>query len=132
LNLLDDVPRRFGEAMGATRWGGTLYELGPGKASPYHWQLGEEECAVVVAGTPTVRGSDGERVLQPWDCVWFPRGPAGVHGFRNVGGEPARIVIFSTVSDPELASYPDDGKIGVIGGWSSESIETIRGWVEPA
>jgi uncharacterized cupin superfamily protein len=118
--------------MGAKRWGGTLYELTPGRASPYHWQLGEEECAVVVAGTPTFRGPDGERALQPWDCVWFPRGPAGAHGFRNDAGEPARIVIFSTVSDPELVVYPDDGKIGVIAGWNDENLETIRGWVEPA
>jgi uncharacterized cupin superfamily protein len=94
--------------------------------------MGEEECAVVVAGTPTVRAESGERVLQPWDCVWFPRGPAGVHGFRNDGSEPARIVIFSTASDPELAVYPDDDKMGVIAGWSNEDIETIRGWVEPA
>jgi len=93
--------------------------------------MGEEECCIVVTGTPTLRTPDGERVLQPWDCVWFPRGPAGVHGFRNDAREPARIVVFSTVSDPELVLYPDDEKVGVIGGWSSDSIETIRGWVEP-
>jgi uncharacterized cupin superfamily protein len=118
--------------MGATRWGGTLYELAPAEASAYHWQMGEEECAVVVAGTPTLRTGDGERVLQPWDCVWFPRGPVGVHGFRNDGVEPARIVVFSTVSDPELVAYPDDDKIGVVAGWNDERLEPIRGWVEPA
>jgi uncharacterized cupin superfamily protein len=46
LNLLDDEPQRFGEALGATLWGGTLWELAPGESSPYHWHYGEEECAM--------------------------------------------------------------------------------------
>ena len=51
----------------------------PGKSSPYHWQMGEEECCVVIAGTPTLRTPEGERVLKPWDIAWFGRGPAGTH-----------------------------------------------------
>jgi uncharacterized cupin superfamily protein len=131
VNLLDDEPRRFGEELGGTLWGGTLYELAPGKSSPYHWQVGEEECCVVIAGTPTLRTPEGERVLRPWDVAWFVRGPAGTHGLRNDTDEPARVVFFSTVSDPEVAVYPDDGRTFVIAGYTSPAIETIRGWVEP-
>jgi uncharacterized cupin superfamily protein len=111
-------------------WGGTLYELPPGKASPYHWQIGEEECCIVIAGTPTLRTPEGERVLARWDVAWFVRGPAGAHGLRNDSVEPARIVFFSTVSDPELAAYPDEGKIGVVAGFTNPNVETIRGWVQ--
>ena len=127
MNLLDDEP---GKAVDLERAGGTLYELPPGQASPYHWQFGEEELCVVVAGTPTLRTPDGERVLQPWDVAWFPRGPAGAHGLRNDSDEPARVVFFSTVSDPEVAVYPDDDKVGVIAGWNNDAIETMRGWVD--
>jgi hypothetical protein len=51
---------------------------------------------------------------------------------RNDTDEPARVVFFSTVSDPELAVYPDDGKVGVIAGFTNPNLETIRGWVDVA
>jgi len=84
----------------------------------------------VIAGAPTLRTPDGERVLQPWDVAWFVRGPSGTHGLRNDTDEPARIVFFSTVSDPEVAVYPDDGRTSVIAGYTRDDIDTIRGWVE--
>jgi uncharacterized cupin superfamily protein len=84
----------------------------------------------VVTGSPTLRTADGERVLRPWDIAWFARGPAGRHGLRNDTDEPARVVFFSTVSDPEIAVYPDEGKVGVIGGHANPNVETIRGRVE--
>ena len=61
-----------------------------------------------------MRTPDGERVLRPWDAAWFVRGERGAHQLRNDTDEPARVVFFSTVADPEVAVYPDDGKIGVI------------------
>jgi uncharacterized cupin superfamily protein len=93
--------------------------------------MGEEECCVVIAGAPTLRTPEGERVLGPWDIAWFRRGPEGAHGLRNDADEPARVVFFSTVSDPELAVYPDEGKVGVVAGFTNPNVETIRGSVEP-
>ncbi len=85
----------------------------------------------MIAGTPTLRTKDGERLLKPWDIAWFHRGPAGTHGLRNDTDETARVAFFSTVSDPELAVYPDIDKMGMIAGFTSPDIEIIRGWVEP-
>jgi uncharacterized cupin superfamily protein len=132
LNLCDDQAQRFGEALGATRWGGTLYELAPGEASPYHWHYGEEEVLICVAGRPTLRTPEGERVLGAWDVAWFVRGPAGTHQIRNDGDEPARVVIFSTCSDPEVCVYPDDDKVGVFAGWSRDELPTRQGYLEPS
>ena len=92
--------------------------------------MGEEECCVVLTGAPTLRTPAGERVLEPWDIAWFVRGPVGAHGLRNETDEPARVVFFSTVSDPELAVYPDEGKAGVVAGFTNPNMETIRGWVD--
>jgi uncharacterized cupin superfamily protein len=92
--------------------------------------MGEEECCVVITGTPTLRTPEGERVLQPWDVAYFVRGPAGTHGLRNDTGEPARVVFFSTVSDPEVAVYPDEDKVGVIAGFTNPNVEMLRGWVD--
>ena len=50
MNVLHDEPQRFGEKLGATKWGGTLYELAPGEGSSYHWQVGEEEWLVGLRG----------------------------------------------------------------------------------
>ena len=100
-----------------------MYELAPGGSSPYHWHVGEEELLLVLAGAPTLRTPAGEQVLRPWDITAFPRGEAGAHQLRNDTGEIVRAAFFSTKSDPEVAVYPDDGKIGVVAG------ETIRGWV---
>jgi uncharacterized cupin superfamily protein len=129
INLFDDEPRRFGEALGGTLWGGTLYELAAGEESPYHWQFGEEECLIVVAGRPTLRTPEGERVLEPWDVAWFVRGEAGAHQVRNDTDESARIVFFSTCSDAEVAVYPDEGVVGFIADWSRADREPVRGKV---
>jgi len=131
LNLLADAPQRFGEALGATPWGGTLYELAPGESLTYHWHYGEEECVIALTGRPTLRTPESERELAAWDIVWFPRGEQGAHQLRNDSGEPARFVMFSSVSDPEVVVYPDEGRAGVVAGWSRDDRPTLRGWVEP-
>ena len=112
MNLFDDLPeegeRRFGEELRATLWGGTVYELEPGKKlCPYHWHFGEEEWLLVVSGTPTLRTPSGERALRPWDVAVFVRGEAGAHEVRNDTGEAVRVVMLSTASDPEVCVYPE-------------------------
>ena len=129
MNLFDDAAQRFGDALGATMWGGTLYELAPGEKSKYHWQVGEEEWLLVVAGAPTLRTPEGEQVLKPWDVAVFRRGEEGAHQIRNDTDAPVRAVFFSTVSDPEVVVYPDEDKIGVVAGWSRPDAAQIRGWV---
>ena len=78
-----------------------------------------------------MRTPEGERELEPWEIAWFPRGERGAHQVRNDGDEPARVVMFSTVSDPEVVVYPEEGKVGVIADWSRDDRPTLRGWVDP-
>jgi uncharacterized cupin superfamily protein len=99
--------------VGGERWGGTLYELAPGEQLPYHWHYGEEEVCVVAAGTPTLRAPGGDRVLRAWDVAWFVRGETGAHQLRNDSDEVVRLVVFSTVSEPEVVVYPETGDVGV-------------------
>ena len=105
---------KLGELLGAKESGISVYELPPGQAvCPYHYECGEEEWLLVLAGRPTVRHPDGEEVLAPWDVVCFPRGPEGAHGIRNDGEEIARVLMFSTVVVPTATVYPDSDKIGI-------------------
>jgi uncharacterized cupin superfamily protein len=94
------------------RLGASLYELPPGqKTFPYHYELGNDELLVVVAGTPTLRDPEGEHVLRPGDCVVFPSGPEGAHQIVNTSDEPARVLLVSNLELPRGAVQPDSDKL---------------------
>jgi uncharacterized cupin superfamily protein len=104
----------LGPVVGASMLGASLYELPPGQRSfPYHYEYGNEEWLVVVAGRPTVRTPEGEQELAAGDVVCFPEGPAGAHQVRNATDEPVRVLILSTKQRPGVAVYPNSDKIGV-------------------
>jgi uncharacterized cupin superfamily protein len=103
---------RVGEALGAARIGGSLYELEAGQRSfPYHFEQAREEWLLVVDGSPTLRTPDGERELRAGDVVCFPVGEAGAH--QVIG--PGRILMLSTLELPTVAEYPDSAKVNVDG-----------------
>jgi uncharacterized cupin superfamily protein len=106
----------FGERIGATRMGMTIYELPPGQAvCPYHFEWTDEEWLFVLEGAPIVRTPEGERTLDAGDVVCFPAGPEGAHLVR-AGTEAARIGIISTKNDVGVVEYPDSDKVGVWAG----------------
>jgi uncharacterized cupin superfamily protein len=98
------LPR--GDVLGAT-----VYELGPGNFAVYHFHHGAEELMIVLRGSPTLRGPDGDRVLEEGEVVHFPPGPDGAHGIRNDTHETVRYVMVSDHPSPEVAEYPDLGQI---------------------
>jgi len=103
-------PRIGDELIGAG-----LYELEvDNQLWPYHLHVGNEEWAIVVSGTPTLRTPEGERELRAGDVVGFPQGEEGAHTFYNRGSEPSRIVIFSTLRSG-YPMYPDSGKVAAAG-----------------
>jgi len=100
------LPR--GDGLGAT-----VYELGPGDFVVYHFHHASEELLIVLDGQPTLRTPNGERQLARGEVVLFPLGPAGAHALRNESDAPARYVMASTRSFPEVAEYPDLKQITV-------------------
>jgi uncharacterized cupin superfamily protein len=105
---------KLGKALGAKESGISVYELAPGQAvCPYHYEVGEEEWLLVLAGNPTLRTPEGSERLDPWDVACFPRGPEGAHGIRNETEAPARVLMFSTVAVPTATVYPDSDKVGI-------------------
>ncbi|MBK5219121.1 MAG: cupin domain-containing protein [Thermoleophilia bacterium] len=105
---------RLGEALGAKESGISVYELAPGQAvCPYHYEVGEEEWLLVLAGNPTLRHPQGSERLEPWDVVCFPRGSEGAHGIGNETEQSARLLMFSTVVVPTATVYPDSDKVGI-------------------
>jgi len=105
---------RIGPTIGASMLGATIYELGPGQSNcPYHYEYGNEEWLIVLAGRLTLRTPSGEEELEPGHVVCFPEGAEGAHKLTNRGDGPVRVLLLSTKRDPSVAVYPDSDKIGV-------------------
>jgi uncharacterized cupin superfamily protein len=116
----DDPPfrwrrARLGRQAGARELGASLYELPPGGATfPLHAHFANEELLVVLAGRPTLTGSDGSaRELETGELVACPAGREGAHRLDNKTDEPARVLIVSTMKAPEINEMLEDGSYWV-------------------
>jgi uncharacterized cupin superfamily protein len=115
---------RLGKLLGGAEESGiSVYELPPGQAvCPYHYECGEEEWLLVLEGSPTLRHPEGSDRLEPWDIVFFPKGPEGAHVVRNETEEPVRVLMFSTVIVPTATVYPDSDKVGI---WTGDPAANV-------
>ena len=90
-----------------------MYELEPGdRLWPYHTHHANEEWLIVVRGTPTLRTPEGEHNLAEGDVVCFPRGKDGAHQVSNRTDSAIRVLMLSTLVEPDIVEYLDSGKIG--------------------
>ena len=114
---------RAGKALGAKVTGASVYELPPGQAlCPYHYEYGEEEWALVLEGTATLRTPEGAEQFGPMELAFFPVGPDGAHLIRNDTDQPLRVLMFSNVVHPTATAYPDSDKVGVWTGIEGENV----------
>jgi uncharacterized cupin superfamily protein len=104
---------RLGRQAGTEKLGASLFELPPGCSRfPLHVHHANEELIVIVAGRPTLRTLDSERILEPGEVVACPTGRRGAHRLDNRSEEPARVLIVSTMLTPELNEYRKPGSCG--------------------
>jgi uncharacterized cupin superfamily protein len=101
------VSKRLPRAAERGGLGATVYELDPADFVVYHFHHAWEELLVVLRGRPTLRTPEGERQLAEGEVVYFPVGADGAHALKNESKEPARILMVSTISSPEVVEYPD-------------------------
>src|SRR5947208_9796494 len=103
---------RVGAAAGGEELAVKLFEIPPGESlCPYHYEY-VEEWLLVLDGTLVLRMPTGESEIQRGDLLCFPAGPEGAHKLTNRGGEPARILMWSSAREPSVAVYPDSDKVG--------------------
>jgi uncharacterized cupin superfamily protein len=103
---------RLGKQAGARRLGAAVYEVPPGAAaSPMHVHHANEEMILVLDGTPTLRTADGSEQLAAGDVVSCPRGRGGAHRVENHSEAPARVLIVSTMVNPDVVEHLDSEKV---------------------
>ena len=108
---------RLARRLGGQMLGASIYVIGPGQKSfPYHFHHSNEEMLIVLDGSITVRTSEGSQLAGRGDAMIFRTGPQGAHQMINTSDSEARILMISTMVEPEIAEYPDTGKIGVFAG----------------
>ena len=110
---------RLARRLGGEMLGASIYVIGPGQKSfPYHFHHANEEMLIVLEGEVSVRTPEGEQVAVAGDAMVFNKGPDGAHQMINRSDSQARIVMMSTMVEPEIAEYPDSGNVGVFAGRS--------------
>jgi uncharacterized cupin superfamily protein len=119
-NIWDEVPDWGG--AGARRLvrpgpglGGSIWEFKPGQPEyVYHYHHGSDELLIVLKGEPMLRTNAGERRLREGEVVPLSRGPEGARAVSNPTDSVVRILMLSSNADPDVAEYPETGKIGII------------------
>lgn len=104
---------RLGYQAGCETLGVSLWELPPGEATIYHYHFGNEEMAIVLKGTPSVRTPEGWDELSEGQLIAIPPGERGARQFVNRTDEPIRLLMLGTMNGPEVVVYPESDKIGV-------------------
>jgi len=108
---------RISAAIGARDLGYNITVVPPGRrAFPFHRHHHNEEMFFILQGTGTLRYGDGEYPLREGDVIACPAGPAGAHQIINSGRAELRYLAVSTNRSPEVAEYPDSGKVGMYAG----------------
>ena len=100
--------RALGDALGLTRFGVNLVELGPGDwSSPRHWHSHEDEFIYVLEGELTLVTDAGDQVLTPGMAAGFPAGVADGHHLVNRSAAGATYLEVGNRSPDDVARYPD-------------------------
>lgn len=108
---------QVGAPAGGARIGCSVYEIPAGRRSyPYHYHFANEEAIFVLEGEGTLRLAGRRIRIRRGDYVALPVGEQGAHQVINTSKQPLRYLCISTMIEPDVAVYPDSGKIGIFAG----------------
>lgn len=117
----------LGPAIGARDLGYNLTVVAPGKrAFPYHLHHKLEEMFFILEGNGTLRYNGEEYPIKKGDVIACPPGPGGAHQIINTGKAEMKYLSVSNSGGPEVAEYPDSGKVGIMcGPWEKPDLRII-------
>lgn len=106
-----------GAALGSRKLGFNVTVVPPGKrAWPYHVHHVNEEMFFVMKGRGSIRIGEASYRIRKGDFISLPPGRETAHQIINDSKAPLRYLAVSTMETPEVAEYPDSGKLGVFAG----------------
>lgn len=98
----------LGDAGGLAQYGVNLVSLEPGAASSLrHYQMQQDEFAMVTEGELVLIENDGETVLRAGDCAAWPAGVENGHHLINRTGRRATFLVIGTRTATETVYYSD-------------------------
>ena len=98
---------------------GVSYDLiAPGhRICPFHNHHANDEFYVVLAGNATYRNAQGEFAVGVGDVIGAPAGGRETaHQIINTGNVELRILVASSMREPDVCEYPDSDKFAVMVG----------------
>jgi uncharacterized cupin superfamily protein len=109
--------RHLGAVTDGEDIGASVYEVAPGKKLWLrHYHTANEEALFVLDGEGTLTlGPDDEATEHHLEAGVYAALPADERGLHEIeaGEELLRLLMVSTMDDPDVLHYPDEGKIGV-------------------
>jgi uncharacterized cupin superfamily protein len=105
-----------GTRIGARLLGYNITAVPPGKrAFPLHNHHANEEMFYILQGTGELRVGGERYSLRAGDFIASPPGgPDTAHQIINTGSEELRYLAVSTMITPDVAEYPDSGKVALV------------------
>lgn len=111
--------KRLAAAAGGEELGASVYEIEPGQRTwPPHYHTGNEEAIFVLAGEGTLYlGPEAEpHAIEAGDYVALPAREESTHDLEGGGDGPLRVLMTSTMNEPDVTVFPQNDEVGVYAG----------------
>lgn len=108
----------LGELLGMKRLGVSYDLIAPGhRICPFHNHHANDEFYVILEGSGTYRTAQGEFAVGVGDVIGAPAGGRDTaHQIINTGTTELRVLVASSLHEPDVCEYPDSGKFAVMAG----------------
>lgn len=93
-----------------------IYEIPPNKSNyPLHYHTANTEVFYIIQGEGILVTSDGQKKIKQGDFIVCPPSEKSAHKLMNTSkSEVLKYIDFDTTNSPDIVSYPDSGKVGII------------------
>lgn len=108
----------LGELLGLAHLGVSYDIIAPGhRICPFHNHHANDEFYVVLEGRGTYRTARGEYPVQAGDVIGAPAGGRDTaHQIINTSDSELRVLVASSMREPDVCEYPDSDKFAVMAG----------------
>jgi uncharacterized cupin superfamily protein len=108
----------LGPLLGLCHLGISYDVIAPGhRICPFHNHHANDEFYVMLEGCGTYRTATGEHPVKAGDVIGAPAGGQDTaHQIINTGTGDLRVLVMSSMREPDVCEYPDSGKFAVWAG----------------